>query len=45
VARDGHTGSFDLLAGHGTTGEGLKAELTESQRIATLGISGARALL
>src|SRR5690606_35255352 len=37
VARDGDAGGFDLAAGHGTAREGLQAEFTEGERVATLG--------
>jgi hypothetical protein len=44
VARDGDAGGLDLLAGHGTTREGLQAEFTEGERVAALGIASAGAL-
>src|SRR5690606_31279167 len=44
VTRYRDAGRLDLLAGHGTAGERLKAEFAESERVAALGIPGAGAL-
>jgi hypothetical protein len=43
VARDGDASGFNLLTGHGTTGQGLEAEFAESKSVAALGIASAGA--